>query len=63
MLCRFDGSNGVSSSSQAVGQNSASAYSSSESGPGGSTGTTSTSSDGALTHCMLLHKYQVSSIF
>jgi len=46
LLCSFDGNNGVSSSSQAVGQNSASAFSSSESTPSGSTGTTETSSDG-----------------
>ncbi|KAL0048937.1 hypothetical protein WJX82_002776 [Trebouxia sp. C0006] len=42
----FDGNHGVSSSSEAVGQNSASAFSSSESTPSGSTGTTETSSDG-----------------
>ena len=46
LCCSFDGNNGVSSSSEAVGTNSASAFSSSQSGPGGSTGTTQTSSDG-----------------
>ena len=51
-LRRFNGSGGVSSSSQAVGQNSASAYASSASGAGGQQGSTSTSSDGALAHCI-----------
>ena len=46
LSCSFNGNNGVSSSSEAVGQNSASAFSSSESTPSGSTGTTQTSSDG-----------------